>query len=78
MVIIFMSLLLTASEGWRNPYTKMSGIFMDALFETVSAFGTVGLSVGLTTELSTFGKIVVVFTTFIGRVGPLAVALAVG
>jgi len=78
LVIILMSLLLTASEGWGNPYTKMPGAFMDALFETVSAFGTVGLSVGNTAELSTFGKIVVIFTMFIGRVGPLALALAVG
>ncbi|HEX3033640.1 MAG TPA: potassium transporter TrkG, partial [Thermodesulfobacteriota bacterium] len=59
-------------------YTKMQGIFMEALFETVSAFGTVGLSLGLTYELSTFGKVVVILTMLIGRVGPLAIALAVG
>jgi len=45
---------------------------MDALFETV------GLSLGLTAGLSTFGKIVVIFTMLTGRVEPLAIALAVG
>ncbi len=78
LLVIFMSLLLTASMSWGTSYTKMPGIFMDALFETVSAFGTVGLSLGLTAKLSTFGKIVVIFTMLIGRVGPLAIALAVG
>ncbi len=78
LVVIFMSLLLVASEGWGNSYRDMPGIFMNAFFETVSAFGTVGLSLGLTAELSTFGKIVVIFTMLIGRVGPLSVALAVG
>jgi len=78
LVIIFMSLVLTASEGWGNSYIKMPGIFIDALFETVSAFGTVGLSLGLTAKLSTFSKVVVIFTMLIGRVGPLTIALAVG
>lgn len=78
LVIAFMTLVLTVSESWGNSYTKMQGIFMEALFETVSAFGTVGLSLGLTYELSTFGKVVVILTMLIGRVGPLAIALAVG
>jgi trk system potassium uptake protein TrkH len=78
LVIVVMTIALTISEGWGNSYTKMEGIFMEALFETVSAFGTVGLSLGLTYELSTFGKVVVILTMLIGRVGPLAIALAVG
>jgi trk system potassium uptake protein TrkH len=73
-----MSLVLTASESWGIPYTNMPDIFMNSLFETVSAFGTVGLSLGLTAKLSTFGKIVVILTMLIGRVGPLSIALAVG
>ncbi|MGH7792416.1 MAG: potassium transporter TrkG, partial [Thermodesulfobacteriota bacterium] len=78
LVILFMSLVLTASQSWGNSYAMTPGIFTDALFEIVSAFGTVGLSLGLTAKLSTFGKIVVIFTMLIGRVGPLAIALAVG
>jgi trk system potassium uptake protein TrkH len=51
-----------------------------ALFEVTSAFGTVGLSLGpgygLATELSTFGKILLAFVMFAGRVGPITVVLA--
>ncbi len=45
--------------------------FSEVLFETVSAYGTVGLSMGLTSHLNTFGKIVIIFTMLIGKVGPL-------
>lgn len=51
--------------------------FIHLLFETVSAFGTVGLSAGITPALSVFGKLVVAATMFVGRVGPLTIALAV-
>jgi trk system potassium uptake protein TrkH len=54
--------------------------FFTALFEVTSAFGTVGLSLGpgygLATELSTFGKILLAFVMFAGRVGPITVVLA--
>jgi len=51
--------------------------FIDIIFETVSAFGTVGLSTGLTGDLSTAGKIIISITMFIGRVGPITVATAI-
>jgi trk system potassium uptake protein TrkH len=47
-------------------------------FETVSALGTVGLSLGITAGLSATGKCVIIATMFIGRVGPLTLALAMG
>ncbi len=50
--------------------------FKETFFEAVSAFGTVGLSLGITTELSTIGKIVITLTMFFGRVGPLTVFMA--
>jgi len=54
--------------------------FLPALFEVTSAFGTVGLSLGpgygLATELSAFGKILLAFVMFAGRVGPITVVLA--
>jgi len=50
--------------------------FIDLLFETVSAFGTVGLSTGITPALSTAGKLVITATMFAGRLGPLALALS--
>ncbi len=47
-------------------------------FETVSALGTVGLSLGITANLTATGKCVIIATMFIGRVGPLTLALALG
>lgn len=49
---------------------------LDILYETTSAFGTVGLSLGVTPDLSTASKILLVLTMFLGRVGPLSFAVA--
>ncbi|MGB9793052.1 MAG: TrkH family potassium uptake protein [Thermacetogeniaceae bacterium] len=51
--------------------------FLTVLFETVSAFGTVGLSMGLTPHLSDIGRVLIILTMFAGRVGPLTVMLAI-
>ncbi|NDW22159.1 TrkH family potassium uptake protein [Alteromonas hispanica] len=48
--------------------------FIDVVFETVSALGTVGLSRGLTGELSGIGKGIIIVLMFIGRLGPLTLA----
>lgn len=45
--------------------------FMQCLFEVVSAFGTVGLSTGITSNLTTASKVVIILTMFCGRCGPL-------
>jgi trk system potassium uptake protein TrkH len=58
--------------------STQSFTFMQILFETVSAFGTVGLSMGITPELDPVGEILVSFLMYIGRVGPLSIALALG
>lgn len=50
--------------------------FIDLLFESFSAFGTVGLSTGVTSQLSDPGQALIVVTMFIGRIGPLTIALA--
>ncbi|MGQ9825272.1 MAG: TrkH family potassium uptake protein [Desulfotomaculales bacterium] len=50
--------------------------FLSILFETVSAFGTVGLSMGLTPHLSASGRILIIMTMFCGRLGPLTLAFA--
>lgn len=49
----------------------------DILFEQVSAFATVGLATGLTSTLTAAGKLWIVLTMFVGRLGPLTIALAV-
>lgn len=55
-----------------------TGSFLAILFETASALGTVGLSAGITGELDTFGKILITILMYVGRIGPLTVALALG
>ena len=49
---------------------------LDVLYETVSATATVGLSRGLTSSLNVWGKIIVLVTMYLGRVGPISLAFA--
>jgi trk system potassium uptake protein TrkH len=55
-----------------------TGSFLAILFEAASALGTVGLSAGMTGELDTLGKILITILMYVGRIGPLTVALALG
>ena len=50
--------------------------FVSVLFEVTSAFGTVGLSTGITAGLHPISKILLIFTMFLGRVGPVTFAIA--
>ncbi|MGJ7909623.1 TrkH family potassium uptake protein [Neobacillus sp. LXY-1] len=68
-LVIFVSLILTITEHGKD--------FLMIIFEATSAFATVGLSMGLTPDLSPFGKTLIIFTMFAGRVGPLTIAYAV-
>ena len=68
-VCLFAFLLFLTEEG--KPV-------IDVLFEVFSAFGTVGLSAGITSSLSGVGKFLITILMFIGRVGPLTVVLALG
>lgn len=52
--------------------------FEQVVYEVFSAFGTVGLSMGITTKLNLFSKILIMITMFVGRLGPLTFALALG
>lgn len=79
IILVFASVLVVSvSQGWGRPHAESPGLFANILFEVVSAFGTVGLSLGMTDELSHFGKIVIILTMLSGRVGPLAIAIAIG
>ena len=51
--------------------------FIQIFFEVASALGTVGLSAGITGDLSSLGKIIIIITMLIGRVGPLGIGLTV-
>lgn len=63
--------LLTITEMRGDPSIQ----FFDVMFESVSAFGTVGLSTGLTPHLSSLGKLVIIGTMFAGRVGLMALTI---
>ena len=52
--------------------------FLEALFECISALGTVGLSTGITPLLSDPGKLVLMTLMLLGRLGPLTAAVALG
>jgi len=67
---------LAITDGTPNPH----GRFLARMFEAVSAFNTVGLSMNLTSELSFAGRLVTIIMMFVGRVGPfmLASALVIG
>ncbi len=56
--------------------TEKGCSFIDILFETVSAFATLGLSTGITASLSGMGKIFIIITMIVGRIGVLAFFLA--
>lgn len=63
--------VLTVTEGGNQPHHLVRGKFMELFFEAASAFGTVGLSTGLTPGLSIPGKFVIMLLMFVGRLGPI-------
>lgn len=67
-LVLVVSFVLSITEGGQD--------FIDLLFEATSAFGTVGMSLGVTPELSPVGKVIIMFTMFAGRLGPLTLAFA--
>ena len=73
--IVFL-VLLTVTEASLLAEGEYS--FIDLAFEQISAMGTVGLSTGLTPLLTPAGKLIISISMFIGRVGTLTVAFAIG
>ncbi len=74
-VSLITSLLLILG-GSNLPPLQSRHFFVEYLFETVSAFGTVGLSMGVTPKLSDPQKLAVILMMFAGRVGPLTLAFS--
>jgi len=68
LLVLLSALALMISDGLA---------LLPALFEVTSAFGTVGLSLDVTPNLSTFGKILVSVVMFLGRVGPITFVVAI-
>lgn len=80
MVLIRLSILWNLLGVLLLLYTETGrpGIgFHDVLFEQISAFGTVGLSTGLTDKLTVFGRLWITATMFVGRLGPLTIAMGI-
>lgn len=50
--------------------------FEDVMFETMSAFGTVGLSTGITSKLTNIGRVMITILMYIGRIGPMTLIYA--
>ena len=71
LALVTMSMMLIVVAFFALLATQTGIEFRDLLFETASAFGTVGLSHGATGELDRFGRLVICFVMFVGRVGPL-------
>ncbi len=66
-------LLMVVEDG--QPSTETAHPWIGLIFEAVSAFGTVGLSMGVTPLLSGWGKLVIMVLMFVGRVGPLLMSV---
>lgn len=71
VIVALAFLALSITEGGLRSHHVSGGRAFELFFEVVSAFGTVGLTTGITPGLTTGGKMVIVFLMFIGRLGPL-------
>jgi len=70
------TLCLQITETIDTAHTASGGEFLDLMFEAGSAFGTVGLSTGVTTHLSAWGKVWIIFLMLAGRIGPMTLGVA--
>jgi trk system potassium uptake protein len=75
-ICLITSVLLFFYGGGDLPPDQERHFFVEYLFETVSAFGTVGLSMGVTAKLNDIQKLAIILMMFAGRVGPLTLAFS--
>jgi trk system potassium uptake protein TrkH len=77
IITVFLALsILLVIEQSDESHLQSARRFLDAFFEIVSAIGTVGLSTGITPDLSAAGKLVIIVVMFLGRLGPISVFAA--
>ncbi|WP_151736393.1 TrkH family potassium uptake protein [Paenibacillus tengchongensis] len=76
ITMTLLSLMLVSVATMILSVTE-SADFLTVLFEAVSAFGTSGITMGLTPQLTTAGKLLVILLMFVGRTGPLTLAYAI-
>ena len=75
VVVMFITICATSTVLLMSTSNASA---LDAIYETVSATATVGLSRNLTATLNTFGKLIIIVTMYFGRVGPISLAVALG
>lgn len=75
VIIVTLFFLVSEIEGGEK-VLKEREYLVSSFFEVVSAFGTVGLSMGVTPQMNTINKALIILTMYIGRLGPLTVLLA--
>jgi len=78
IAIFIISLILVSTGILVMARVEPDKSFLALIFEVISAFATVGLSLGITPFLSTLGKFCIILMMYLGRVGPLTLVLAVG
>ncbi|MCK5554176.1 MAG: potassium transporter [Deltaproteobacteria bacterium] len=76
LAVTIIAILLLVTQLGDLSHAESRGLFLEYLFETVSAFGTVGLSMGVTTKLDSAGKLIIIAMMLLGRLGPLTLAFA--
>jgi len=69
--LFFLALAWIALASFLLFLAQPGAMMREVFFEVFSAFGTVGLSLGLTPELTPWGKLIIIFTMYFGRIGPL-------
>ena len=75
-LVLALTTLILMVESGNIPFPKQPGRLTEILFEVVSAYGTVGLSLGITSFLAPISKLLIILTMFLGRVGILTLGYA--
>ena len=75
-LVVFMISMIVALTGLMVILAADGHSFADCSYEVASAIGTVGLTRGITPELSVIGKLVIILLMYLGRLGPVTLAFA--
>lgn len=74
--VVFFSMAIIMFSTFLLTFTETNTSFVQLLFEEISAFATVGLTTGITYQLSDGGRIILILSMFVGRIGTLTLGLA--
>jgi trk system potassium uptake protein TrkH len=75
IAILFITFLILLFENSGVSFQERRGSFLEIIFEVISAFGTVGLSMGVTSSLSAASKCLLILLMYVGRLGPLTLGV---